>query len=125
MATLAEDRDAIRDLHARYCSYIDSGAAEEWAALYTEDGEFEADEGKSIVGREALKAFASSLSAGSVHRMVTNHVIDVSGDEATCTASVILISKRAIVQTCHTHDELRRVDGCWRIARRTYTPDSH
>jgi len=124
MPTLTEDRDAIRDLHARYCSYIDSGAAEEWASLYTEDGEFEVEEGKLVVGHEALKAFASSLPIGSVHRMVTNQVIDVDGDIATCTASVLLISKRAIVLTCHSHDELRRVDGSWRISRRTYSPDS-
>ena len=40
MPTLTEDRDAIRDLFARYCMYVDSGASKEWAATFTEDGEF-------------------------------------------------------------------------------------
>jgi hypothetical protein len=38
MSTLVENRDAIRDLFARYRLYFDTGAVEEWAATFTADG---------------------------------------------------------------------------------------
>ena len=81
MPTLSEDRDAIRDLYARYCLYIDTGAADEWAATFTVDAEFLAG-GDPLVGREALRAFASSLPTGTLHHMVLNETIDIEGDAA-------------------------------------------
>jgi len=122
--TLAEDRDAIRDLFARYCHYVDSGAAEEWAATFTDDGEFLTGGGDPLVGTEALKAFAAALPRGALHHMVVNEVIDVDGDQATCRSSVLVTSSGAIAVTGRSEDELRRVDGSWRIARRTFTMDA-
>jgi SnoaL-like protein len=123
MPTLNEDRDAIRDLFARYCLYVDTGAAEQWAATFTEDGEFLTDR-VTLVGRDSLKSFAASLPPGGLHHMVTNQAIDIDGDTATCRASVLVTSKGVIVTTGRSLDELRRVDSCWRIVRRTYTPDA-
>jgi uncharacterized protein (TIGR02246 family) len=122
MPTLAEDRDAIRDLFARYCLYVDTGAADEWAATFTDDGEFRAG-GDPLVGRDALKAFAASLASGTLHHMVLNEVIDIDGDTATCRSSVFVTSKGAVVTTGRSEDELRRVNGSWCIARRAYEPD--
>ena len=122
MPTLTEDRDAIRDLFARYCMYVDSGASKEWAATFTEDGEFAAD-GDPLVGREALQAFAASLPAGALHHMVLNEAIEIDDDVALCRSSVLVTSKGTVVTTGRSEDELRRVDGSWRIARRTYVPD--
>jgi uncharacterized protein (TIGR02246 family) len=122
MPSLAEDRDAIRDLFARYCLYVDTGADEEWAATFTEDGEFMTGQ-DTLVGREALKSFAASLPAGVLHHMTMNETIQVDGDTATCQASVFVTTKGTVVTTGRSLDELRRVDGSWRIARRTYTPD--
>ena len=36
----------------------------------------------------------------------------------------MVMSKGAIMMTAHTHDDLRRVDGKWLIAFRTYEPDA-
>ena len=94
--TLAEDRDAIRDLFARYCLYIDTGAADEWAATFTEDGEFLRAGADPLTGREALKAFATSLSSSTLHHMVLNEIIDIDGDTATCRSSVFVTSKGAV-----------------------------
>jgi ketosteroid isomerase-like protein len=117
-----DDREAIRDLYARYCLYLDTGAVAEWAALYAEDGEFHTDD-DHIVGREALEDYGARLNPGSVHRMVLNHVIDVEGDAATCRASVLLTSGTAIASVGRTTDELRRSHGAWRIARRVFVAD--
>jgi SnoaL-like protein len=106
MTSLAEDRDAIRDLFARYCLYVDSGAAQEWAATFTEDG-----------------VFVVSLPAGALHHMVINEAIDVDGDTAVSRSSVFVTSKGAVVTTGRSEDELRRIDGTWRIAHRTYVAD--
>jgi uncharacterized protein (TIGR02246 family) len=122
MPTLAEDRDAIRDLFARYCLYVDTGAVEEWAATFTEDGEFTTGQG-TLVGQEDLKSFAASLPPGGLHHMTMNETILVDGDTATCQASVFVTTKGTVVTTGRSLDELRRVDGSWRIARRTYTAD--
>ena len=122
MPTLAEDRDAIRDLFARYCLYFDTGAVEEWAATFTEDGEFMTGR-DTLVGSDALKSFAAALPAGGLHHMTMNETIQVDGDTATCQASVFVTTKGTVVTTGRSLDELRRVDGSWRIARRTYTPD--
>jgi hypothetical protein len=121
MPTLNEDRDAIRDLFARYCLYVDSGATTEWASMFTDDGEFLVGD-RTLVGQAALASFASSLTPGGLHHMVVNEAIDVEGDTAVCRASVLVISN-GVVNTGRSHDELRRIDGSWRIARRTYTPD--
>jgi uncharacterized protein (TIGR02246 family) len=123
MPTIAEDRDAIRDLFARYCFYVDTGAAEEWAATFTDDAEFSTGGGDPLVGRQALTSFAESLDGAGLHHMTMNEAIDVDGDTAICRASVYVTSKGAVLTTGRSVDELRRVDGFWRIAHRVYTPD--
>jgi hypothetical protein len=122
MPTLAEDRDAIRDLFARYCLYVDTGAAGDWAATFTDDGEFLAG-GDPVTGHAALKSFAASIPSGTLHHMVINEAIDIDGDIARCRSSVLVTSKGAVVTTGRSEDELRRINGSWRIARRTYAPD--
>jgi uncharacterized protein (TIGR02246 family) len=123
--TLADDRDAIRDLYARYVHSFDTGAAETFASLYTEDGVLVGGgaDGEDVVGRAALKAFAGALAPGSGHRLSVNHVIDVDGDSAVCRSSIVIIAGTAVMSTGRVTDELRRVDGGWRIARRTFTLD--
>jgi uncharacterized protein (TIGR02246 family) len=123
MPTLTEDREAIRDLFARYALYIDSGRADEFANLFTEDGRFVTGIGDPLVGRDALRAFAGSVPAGMMHHLFTDHVIDIDGDTAHCEMSSIVTAKGQISLVAHTHDDLRRVDGAWKIADRTYTPD--
>jgi uncharacterized protein (TIGR02246 family) len=122
MPSISEDRDEIRDLFARYCVHIDSGEGAEWAGLFTEDGVFEVG-ADPLVGREALAAFASSLGGAAMHHMVLNEVIDVEGDVASCRASIVVVAGGQLVTTGRYRDTLRREDGRWRIARRSFTPD--
>ena len=123
--TLADDRDAIRDVYARYVTSIDTGDAPAFASLYADDGVFVGGGtgGADVVGRAALEAFAAGLAGGSVHRLSLNHVIDVDGDEAVCRSSIVVLAGTAVVSAGRVTDVLRRVDGAWRIARRTFAPD--
>lgn len=125
MPTLADDRDAIRDVYARYVLALDTGAAADFADLYAEDGVFVGGGtgGDDVVGRGALEAFAAGLGPGSVHRLSLNHVVDVDGDTAVCRSSIVVLAGTAVVSTGRVRDEFRRIDGAWRIARRTFTPD--
>jgi uncharacterized protein (TIGR02246 family) len=123
MPSIAEDRDAIRDLYARYARALDASRGEELAALFTEDGTFDTRVAGLVVGREALAVMAESTPAGSGHHFLTNFVIDVDGDNATCEASAVVIAKGAIVMSAHTFDRLKRVDGAWLIDFRTYEAD--
>ena len=58
-----------------------------------------------------------------MHRLSLNHLIDVEGDTALCRSSIVVMSGTTVVSTGRVTDELCRVDGAWRIARRTFTPD--
>ena len=80
MPTLTEDRDAIRDLMARYALYIDAGRVDEWLALFAEDGTFDTGLGDPLVGHAALRTFAESMTPGTLHHMFMDHVIDVDGN---------------------------------------------
>ena len=76
---------------------MDQGSVDEWAALYTEDGEFVQEGSDPVTGTEALRAFMAAQPVGVVHHILANHTIEVSDDDATSVASVIVISKGAIV----------------------------
>jgi ketosteroid isomerase-like protein len=125
-ASLADDRDAIRDLMARYNHAIDGGDAETWTALFTADAVF--DTGQRFTGTDELLAFAHGV-AGSgrpTRHVVANEVIEVDGDRATCRAYLLLYSGSPpqLALTGAYDDELRRVDGSWRYSRRTFTADA-
>jgi len=125
MPTLAEDRDAIRDLLSRYIATVDSNPliAEEWAGFYAEDGKF-LQEGKDpIVGREALTAFAETLPSGGMRHIITDHIIDVDGDTATCEATVTVWVQGQWAAIGRASDVMHRTADGWRIAQRSYVPD--
>jgi hypothetical protein len=126
MPTVAEDRDAIRDLYARYATDIDGGAdrAEEWSQHYAEGGVFELGGGLDpLVGRTALREFCLTMPTTGIRHVLSNLIVDVDGDQARCEALVIVIMKNQIVSVGVARDELSRIDGRWQITLRTFTPD--
>ena len=86
MAGVLEEKDAIREVMARYCFALDDGQFADMAALFTEDGTWQTFFGKAT-GRQAIADFAAGLR---VHRTdnpraihhVTNIVITLDGDTA-------------------------------------------
>jgi hypothetical protein len=82
-----EDQAAITQLLARYGPHVDSGAAEETAGLWTEDGVFDVPPLASWTGHEEIAGMVSGPGhQGLIHNGVA-HVLSpprvvVSGDEA-------------------------------------------
>ena len=86
MAGVLEEKDAIREVMARYCFALDDGRFADMAALFTEDGTWQTFFGKAT-GRKAIAEFAAGLRAHraenprAIHH-VTNIVITLDGDTA-------------------------------------------
>jgi ketosteroid isomerase-like protein len=122
---LIAEAGITRTLH-RYGHAIDAGDEATWVDLFTADGEFQVrgrDSGSyTISGREELAAFAArhSRRPEAFHQhVVTQPVIDVDGDRATCISRffvIVMDGERPVVRTFGTyHDELVREDGQWRF----------
>jgi len=83
-----EDREAIRDLIARYGPLADSGDAAGVAALWTEDGSYAVGGMTEAKGRAAIAALIEgqmhqSLMAGGCAHVLGPVAIDLDGDTAT------------------------------------------
>lgn len=123
-STTSEDRDAIRELMARYNHAIDGHLVEEWVGLFADDGIFEAG-GRVMTGADELRTFAEGVQGVGRH-VVANEVIDLDGDAASARAYVFVLGgSPPAVRIMGTYDdEVRRVDGRWRFARRTFRADA-
>ena len=86
MTSMLEEKDAIREVMARYCFALDDGRFDDMAALFSEDGTWQTFFGKAT-GRKAIAEFAAGLRAHrsvnprAIHH-VTNIVIALDGDTA-------------------------------------------
>ncbi|MBV9249349.1 MAG: nuclear transport factor 2 family protein [Acetobacteraceae bacterium] len=99
MASMLEEKDAIREVLARYCFHLDGGQFEQMAALFTEDGTWHTAFGVAK-GRAAIADLARKLRAGDpppsrgVH-LVTNIVIELNGDSARVSSNWIVAENSA------------------------------
>ncbi|WP_430334117.1 nuclear transport factor 2 family protein [Rhodococcus sp. ACT016] len=126
-----EDTLAILQLEGAYAPAWDSGDAEAWADLFTEDGIFELAEvgavpGTTILGRDALRQFCVEFTARTpgIHLLNTPSIV-LDGDEATARIHFEFRSggtgdgetRQAHVAGHYTVRYRRTLDG-WRIAHR-------
>jgi hypothetical protein len=127
----AIDYEEIRQLLGRYNLAIDLGDPDGWAACFTPDGVFECTgvpDGSPYGGRhegpDALRAYATThfgLAKGHARHWNANMVIDGDGSTATMTCYMLALSVGGAALAGSTgiyRDELRKVDGSWRFARR-------
>ena len=116
-------KDEIRELTARYCFAVADGDAATIVDLFTDDGVFKI-RGREVRGREDLRQFYDGAAEGPTPKpFIQNHVIDVSGDEATgrCGVEIRMVNKgEAYTVAGHYADRYRRVDGRWRFAERDF-----
>jgi hypothetical protein len=136
------DRTLIRELMDRYGIVHDSGTPEEYADLFTADGEIAvAAGGPAIVkGRQALLAqarrdherFSTEPAAGGkttsiMRHLISNSQITLTGpDSATGTCYVTTVVKKGdvgpdILSISRYTDRYAKKDGEWRIQRREIT----
>jgi ketosteroid isomerase-like protein len=121
MADLDADRDAIRDLLARYTYNGDRGRLDAMTACFADDGVLEFL-GQAPRGPEAIKA---ALSAGTrdprltfVRHHITNPLITVEGDGATARSYFAVHSNSGPDHSGTYDDRLVRTPEGWRFAHR-------
>lgn len=131
------DRTLIRELMDRYGTVHDSGTPEEYAGLFTSDGEIAIGGGPVLVkGREALmgqaqrdhdrfgETDANGRWTSIMRHLISNAQIEVTGDgtaEGTCYVTTVVRKGDvgpAILSISRYVDRYVKADGQWRIARR-------
>jgi uncharacterized protein (TIGR02246 family) len=120
MASTIEDRDEILQLLYRYNHAFDGGDAEGWADLFTKDGSLDGA-GQVMTGRESLVAFAASVSG--LRHVVTNPLVDVTGDTASVRAYLQVFHGSTLMMMGTYQDQVVRTPDGWRFAKRVFTPD--
>jgi len=119
---LLADREAIRELTAKYARCVATGDGRGVGATYAEDGRFAA--GKyDYVGRAAIQDFLEGQTKPLKNMpLVTGHIIEIEGDEASC-YSIMYTPWFAgeYPGFCGAYtDRLRKVDGEWYFAERSF-----
>ncbi len=121
MADLAADRDAIRDLLARYTYEGDRGRVNELAACFAPDGILEYP-GARPAGPDAI---AAALGSGTrdprltfVRHHITNPLIRVDGENATARSYFTVHSDVGPDHSGTYDDRLVRTADGWRFAHR-------
>lgn len=117
------DRERIRELTYRYGLAIEHQDENEMADLFTEDGaaDFSSLGWGVIRGRPALREFYRSTWPLEVKPFFSNHIIEISGDQATGTCSLENRATRdgqSMIGAGRLHDRYQRVDGGWKFAAR-------
>lgn len=111
-----DDEAAIRDLIARYALALDAGDVDGCVRLFAPDGEFLVY-GRTFAGHDGIadmfRAAARGLHLTGVSR------IAVDGQRATARSQVLFVRAGDLqLRPALYDDELTRVDGRWRFARR-------
>ena len=122
-----EDREAIRELIARYGPLADAGHADAIAALWTDQGVYAVGGMGESVGHAAIAALIDgathrSLMADGCAHVLSAPAIELCGDEATawCHSIVLRHAENGWepVRVAANRWQLVRVEAVWRVARR-------
>ena len=124
MASILEEKDAIRDLMSAYCFHVDDGEFDQFTALFTTDGTFEPGPQGKYQGRDAIRKFIASVvprrGEGPARKHCTmNNMISVNGSEARANSYIIVLreSESGIIPSLagRYEDLLVKQDGEWRF----------
>lgn len=125
------DRLAIEDALTSYYALFGGRGHGDFGAFYTDDGVLDAN-GVVRQGREAINALYKQISSGDTGRidiLINNMRVSVKGDTATADlvwtecGSATLTAEPRILEQGREHDDLVKVEGRWRLKRRTVTND--
>jgi uncharacterized protein (TIGR02246 family) len=121
------DEDAIRKLSAELTQALGKGDAKALAALWTEEGEYIADDGTTVRGRPALEAAYAKIFAKSPHIKVQatiDSIRFVSRDSAIEEGVAKVLKAPGEESDTSRYSTLyAREDGRWRIALLREWPD--
>jgi uncharacterized protein (TIGR02246 family) len=125
MPSVAEEKEAIREVISEYCFCLDGGRFADMAALFTPDGVWDTAYGKGI-GRDGIEALIRKMRHGrpitqanrGVH-LVTNFVIKIDGDTAHVLSNWVVAQNSPagpIVSAAGGYeDDMVKQDGTWRF----------
>ena len=123
------DREAIRELTARYCRAVTNDDMETLLTLFAEDGALDTtfppgsgQDHTETRGLEALRETYQGTAGMQLKPCVHNHVIEVDGDRASgfCSVEIRLVQDgEAYTAAGHYEDTYRRADDGWRFERRS------
>lgn len=129
LALRGEDRDAIREVMARYCWHTDHGDWEAWLGLFTADGSWSAEGGRPFEGQEALAKLVKGLAkkretAAPSRHFIANEWIEAGSESATLRAYAAIITPGSgVVRTLGEYEAsvVPTSDG-WRLRRLHFRP---
>jgi hypothetical protein len=134
---LLDEQGIIRTMN-RYCRALDSGLADEWADVFTDDAVFDTVLPDGTVyghlsSREEFRSFLDGnprLPVVAPKHVMANPIIEVSGSEAKVESTFLYLLQTPgappqIIAWGHYHDRLRKQDGQWRIAERIATTEAN
>jgi uncharacterized protein (TIGR02246 family) len=95
-SSVLAEKDEIRELMSAYCFHVDNGEFDQFAALFTEDGVFEAGPFGKLEGREAIRDFITAhvprAGEGAARKHCTlNHIIRIEGSEARASSYIVML----------------------------------
>jgi hypothetical protein len=129
--TTLEDREAIRELLARYCFLLDGYQLREFAALFTAGGEWISRNGTAVGPQaieELLRALVPEPAPGKRRKhFTTNLIIELSGDTATVVSNFLVMRDSEAgpaISVAGTYDDVvvRTSEG-WKFKSRRLSHD--
>jgi len=125
----------IQDMMVRYYADLGTVSGEKMARHYTEDGILDVNN-MVFTGRDEIEKIYNTTGEetgevyeGTGHALVTNMIIDIDGDEATCWLIYTVVLNESIekppqfLEQGRDYTELVRHDGRWLIKHRWVTSD--
>jgi uncharacterized protein (TIGR02246 family) len=129
LALKGEDREAIREVMARYCWHTDHGDWDAWLGLFTADGAWGAEGARPFEGQEALAKLVKGLAkkretAAPSRHFIANEWIEAGPDSATLRAyAAIIVPGSGVVRTVGEYEaSLILTPGGWRLRRLHFRP---
>lgn len=118
------DREAIRDVLARYNLAGDRGRIADVIALFEPSGVLVTDAGE-YAGAEAIGGLFTAVTASAerVRHFTSTVVIDVTGDTATASSYFQVLTGTGLDHWGRYRDQLRRTPAGWRFTRREVRVD--
>jgi uncharacterized protein (TIGR02246 family) len=126
MTCAADEKDAIRELMARYCFALDACRFPEVAELFAEDGEWTTSYG-SAKGRTEIEALLESVvpkpgEGPQRKHYITNIVIELDGDRAEALSDYLVVrqAEGALLPVMggRYKDRFVKRNGTWAFARK-------
>ena len=126
MASAADEKDAIRELMARYCHALDACQFGEVASLFAEDGEWTTTYG-SARGRAEIEAFIRGIvpvkgEGPQRKHYITNIIIKVDGDTASAVSDYLIVREAGTglipVMGGTYRDKFVKTPAGWRFSRK-------